>query len=194
MVDGRAAELVREFDVRTPGVATRGGHALGRQHPEGPARPRAELRPEGRRLPQADLRARRQDDRDRPRPDPTSSRRAAARRSSSRPTSTSCSRSATGSPCSRAAGSSAPSRTARAPPSDVGRLMVGELRRPEAGGLSSETALTPEAPLAADRDLPGRASATQRARARRAHPLDRAGRARARRRRHPAARARAATR
>ena len=37
-------------------------HALGRQHPEGPARPRAVGRRQGRRLPQADLRPRPEDD------------------------------------------------------------------------------------------------------------------------------------
>ena len=75
---GRARAGVRRADHR-PGNPRR--HALGRQHPEDPAGARAELRSEGGRLQQADLRTRREDDRDRARPDPPPGRAGRALRS-----------------------------------------------------------------------------------------------------------------
>ena len=82
-----------------PSIHARAGHALGRQHPEAPARARALVRRQGGGLPQADLRPGPEDDPRRAR-DHRGPARRTARRWSSRPTSTSCSRSPTGSPSS----------------------------------------------------------------------------------------------
>ena len=57
-IDRDARALVERFDIRTPGHPRPRRHAVGRQHPEGPARARAVGRRQGRRLPQADLRPR----------------------------------------------------------------------------------------------------------------------------------------
>ena len=164
-------------------------HALGRQRAEDPARSRAELRPEGRRLPQADLRAGREDDRDRARPDPTSSPRAAAPRSSSRPTSTSCSRSPTGSRCSRAGASSGSFRNGPGAAEHVG---AADGRRATRRG-GAERRDGQRAPPTAAAGAPTAAANAPRSRERVldvVDPLARARRARARRRRDPSARAR----
>ena len=63
------------FDVRTPGVATRAGTLSGGNIQKVILARELSLRPQGRRVPQADIRARREDDEDRARHDPRARRR-----------------------------------------------------------------------------------------------------------------------
>ena len=109
--EGAGGDLALRHPHAEPGDARRG--ALRRQRPEGRARARAVVRPQGGRLQQADLRTRREDDEERAPDDSRPGARPVSPRSSSPPTSTSCSISATASRWCRAAASPASSTTAR---------------------------------------------------------------------------------
>jgi ABC-type branched-subunit amino acid transport system ATPase component len=121
VVDERAAELVREFEIRTPAISTRVG-ALSGGNIQKVLLARELLRPEGRRPTSPPTGSTSDDDRSASRSD--GSPTAAAARSSSRPTPTSCSSCPTGSRCCRAGASSA-DPNGHGAAEDVGRMMVG---------------------------------------------------------------------